>query len=309
MPPDNALIPEHTRNRPEAHEVIASMQRVVDEFDDRILGGELYMSVQEMMAYYGSPEQPELHMPFNLQLSVLPWDAQALGDYIEEYMAALPEGAWPNWAIGTHDSSRIASRAGVKGARLAALLLLTLPGTPTIYYGDEIGMPSVELSRGEIEDPRELLTPYLGLGRDPSRTPMRWNAGPNAGFTSGEPWLPIGDDIAEINVNVQSDDPRSILTLYRRLIALRRETPALLAGGFQMLQKSDKLIVYERAANDQRLLVALNFSWEPQLLELEADRGHWRLVLSTDLGHEGDAVVGSLELRPEEGVVLLRTDV
>lgn len=306
LPPDNALIPEFTRNRPEAHDVIAMMRRVVEEYDDRMLGGELYMSADEMMAYYGTPERPELHVPFNLQLSVLPWEAQALGEYIEEYMAALPEGAWPNWAVSTHDSSRIASRAGPRGARLAALLLLSLPGTPTIYYGDEIGMASVEIPRGEIEDPRELLTPYLGLGRDPSRTPMRWNGEPNADFTTGEPWLPVGDDLAAINVSTQSEDPRSMLTLYRHLIGLRRKMPALRAGGFRMLQRNDKLIVYERPLDDDGLLVALNFSWEPQTIELDGEWANARLILSTDPDREGETVDGGLKLRPEEGVILLR---
>jgi alpha-glucosidase len=304
LAPDNVVIPVYTRGRPEVHEVAAEMRRVVDAFQGRVLGGELYLSAKEMADYYGTPERPELHIPFNLQLSVLDWDAKTLGDFIAEYLDALPEGAWPNWSVSTHDSRRIASRAGGRGARLAALLLLTLPGTPTIYYGDEIGMASVEIPRGEIQDPRELRTPYLGLGRDPSRTPMRWSAEPGAGFTGGEPWLPVGGDLVQVNVGAQSDDPRSTLALYRRLLALRRESPALLARGLHMVQADERLIVYERAAEGQRLLVALNFSQEPQTVEIRGKRDRGRLLLSSYLDREGDEQAGRLELRPEEGLIV-----
>jgi alpha-glucosidase len=143
--------------------------------------------------------------------------------------------------------------------------------------------------------------PYLGLGRDPSRTPMRWNAGPGADFTHGEPWLPVGDDLERVNVNVESEDPGSMLTLYRRLIALRRETPALLVGGFRILHADDAVIAYERESEGRRFLVALNFSAEPRRLDLGV-RG--RLVLSSEPGRAEGEQNGALELQPHEGRIV-----
>ncbi|HWN71629.1 MAG TPA: alpha-amylase family glycosyl hydrolase [Haliangium sp.] len=305
LPPDNVVHCVYTRDRPEAHDVSAMMRRVVDEYDQRMVGGELYVGLDTMMQYYGSPERPELHMPFNLQLSVIPWDGKTIPDYIESYYAALPPHAWPNWAIGTHDASRIVSRAGMGQARLAAMLLLTLRGTPTVYYGDEIGMHDVDIPRDKISDLREILVPYLGLGRDPARTPMQWDGQANAGFTTGSPWLPIADDYERVNVNVQTDDPCGILALYRRLLALRRSSPALSAGGFRTVLRDGPVFVYRRDTGEQHLLVALNFGAEQRAVVLDIPGyGAGSLLLSTHLDREGEQVGGELALRGDEGVVI-----
>ena len=304
LPPDNVVHPEFTRDRPEAHDIIAMMRRVVDEYDARMIGGELYVGVDTMMQYFGSPERPELHMPFNLQLSVIPWDGQTIPDYIQSYYTALPPHAWPNWALGTHDASRIATRAGAGQARLGAMLLLTLRGTPTVYYGDEIGMHDVDIPRDRIEDLREILVPYLGLGRDPARTPMQWDGQPGAGFTSGKPWLPIAGDYERINVNVQTEDPCGMMTLYRRLLALRRSSPALLAGSFQAVLRDGAVFVYRRDIEGQHMLVALNFDAEQRTVDLGGIVAGGRLLLSTHLDRDEQEVGGQLELRGDEGVVI-----
>lgn len=302
LPPDNVVLGEYTRDRPEMAQLVAELRRVVDEYPDRMLGGELYLSTERIMAYYGTPEEPQLHMPFNLQLSVIDWSAESVGAWLEGYLGAMPEHGWPNWAVSTHDSRRIAHRAGDGQARVAAMLLLTVRGTPTIYYGDEIGMPGAEVPRDQITDLRELLAPYLGLGRDPARTPMQWDGQPGAGFSGGEPWLPVADDYAEHNVNQQSDDPRSTLSLFRRLIAMRRELPALTAGEHRLLHRDDACIVYERVAGEQRVVVALNLSGEPRALELGGIRGS--VILSTMLDREGERVAGRIELRGDEGLMI-----
>ena len=123
--------------------------------------------------------------------------------------------------LGNHDQQRIATRVGAAQARVAAMLLLTLRGTPTMYYGDEIGMHDVQIPPEPVQDPSSAHVPGLGLGRDPERTPMQWDAGPNAGFTTGRTgcrW----PTITTRNVAAEHADPRSMLALYRRLIALRR---------------------------------------------------------------------------------------
>src|SRR5262249_5768497 len=137
---------------------------------------------------------------------------------------------WPNWVLGNHDRSRVASRVGPEQARVAAMLLLTLRGTPTIYQGEEIGMADVPIPAQAVHDPWEKNVPGLGLGRDPERTPMQWDAGAHAGSTTAEPWLPLSADHRTRNVATQRDDARSMLSLYRALIALRRREAALSIG-------------------------------------------------------------------------------
>ena len=167
---------------------------------------------------------------------------------IDRYEAALPEGAWPNWVLGNHDRSRVASRVGAAQARVAAMLLLTLRGTPTLYYGDEIGMADVPIPPERVVDP--------GAGRDPVRTPMQWDA--DGGFTAGEPWLPYGD--LAVNVAAQRDDPRSMLTLHRRLLALRRE---FVEEDYATLHAADGVLAY---AARRAHAVALNLTGEPRPL-------------------------------------------
>ena len=138
--------------------------------------------------------------------------------------------------LGNHDRPRIAARVGEAQARVAAMLLLTLRGTPTLYYGDELGLGHVDIPPARVQDPRELREPGLGLGRDPVRTPMPWDATPNAGFTTGTPWLPLNADWAERNVARLAQAPGSMLALHRSLLALRRAHPALSVGDIVLLE-------------------------------------------------------------------------
>jgi alpha-glucosidase len=198
-PPHEALLPLYTTDRPEMQEVVAEMRGVVDEFGDRLLIGEIYLPVKRLVAYYGR-DLRGVHLPFNFSLIGSTWHARTVARLIDEYEAVLPVGGWPNWVLGNHDRPRIAGRIGPNQARIAAMLLLTLRGTPTIYYGDEIGMTQVALPAECIRDPFEKRVPGIGVGRDGCRTPMQWDDGPNSGFSECEPWLPIADDFRETNV-------------------------------------------------------------------------------------------------------------
>jgi alpha-glucosidase len=233
----------------------------------------------------------------------LPWNAQQIGAAIAAYEAALPADGWPNWVLGNHDKHRIASRVGPRQARVAAMLLLTLRGTPTIYYGDEIGMHDVDIPPELIQDPQETGVPGFALGRDPERTPMQWDASSNAGFTSGTPWLPIADDYTTFNAEVERDDPHSMLTLYRQLIALRQANAALAVGGYGPVVAQNDLLAYQREHQGQRFLVALNFGSAQQTLEL-ITLGSGRIALSTELDRAGEPVSDALILRPDEGVIV-----
>jgi len=211
------VVPLYTADRPELHEIIAEMRRVVNEFPERVLIGEIYLPVERLVAYYGR-DLSGLHLPFNFALLSAPWQARRLAKLIDEYEAALPAGGWPNWVLGNHDRPRIASRVGRDQARIAAMLLLTLRGTPTIYYGDEIGMEQVPISPQDVRDPFELRVPGQGLGRDGCRTPMQWDGTPFAGFSTAKPWLPLAENYVVENVAEQQREPDSMLRFYRRLI-------------------------------------------------------------------------------------------
>ncbi|MDB5687315.1 MAG: alpha-amylase, partial [Rhizorhabdus sp.] len=156
----------HSTDQPEVHDIAAEMRAIADDYaGDRVLIGEIYLPVERLMMYYGTGA-PGVHLPFNFQLIDAPWNARGLAAIIAEYEAALPEGGWPNWVLGNHDRPRIAAKLGEAQARVAAMLLFTLRGTPTLYYGDEIGIGRVDIPAARAVDPRELREPGLGLGRD-----------------------------------------------------------------------------------------------------------------------------------------------
>jgi alpha-glucosidase len=302
MPPHRSLLRKYTVDRPEVHDAIAKMRRVVDGYPDRVLIGEAYLPVERLMSYYGA-NLSGLHLPFNFQLLQAKWEAQVIAGAVKIYEEALPPGAWPNWVLGNHDRSRIASRVGEAQARLAALLLLTLRGTPTLYYGDEIGMKDVAIPPEWVKDPWEKNVPGLGLGRDPERTPMQWNSGPNAGFSSGTPWLPVAADAARVNVEAESRDATSLLSFYRALLALRRAEAALSVGAYTALEVGPSVLSFERSHGGRCFTSVLNFSAEAQQVSLSGPCRR-SLVLSTDPRRALGSVAGELVLGPNEGVVL-----
>ena len=181
---------------------------------------------------------------------------------IGEYDRALPEGAWPNWVLGNHDQRRIASRVGKQQARVAAMLLFTLPGTLTMYYGEELGMTDVPIAPDQVQDPAEKNEPGVGQGRDPERTPMCWDPSPLAGFTTGMPWLPLGEGHSEVNVEVQQRDNTSILQLYARLIALRKSHPTLIGGTLHAIHAEQSFLRFRRSGTEE-IEVMLNMTHEP----------------------------------------------
>src|ERR1700739_4789063 len=167
-PSNHRFLPVHNSDRPEVHAIVAEMRSVVDEFSGRVLIGEIYLPGPQLMSYYGK-NLKGANLPFNFHLLQCPWSADAVAEVISEYDRALPEGAWPNWVLGNHDQPRIASRVGKHQARVAAMLLFTLPGTITMYYGDEIGMTNVPVAPEQVQDPAGKNEPGIGRGRDPER--------------------------------------------------------------------------------------------------------------------------------------------
>ncbi|MGL4650302.1 MAG: alpha-amylase family glycosyl hydrolase, partial [Caldilineaceae bacterium] len=245
-PPIYSLDHCYTQDQPEVHPLIRAMRALTasygtDPETERVLIGEIYLPNDRLMTYYGRFDDDgrgdECHLPFNFQLIGAAWRATTVRQMVDAYEAALPRAGWPNWVVGNHDQRRIASRVGDAQARIAAMLLLTLRGTPTLYYGDEIGMRDVLVPLARLRDPQALNQPELAasIGRDPQRAPMPWDASANAGFANAnvETWLPIADDYAQWNVASQEQEPHSFLALYRALLELRSTSPALTLGDYR----------------------------------------------------------------------------
>jgi alpha-glucosidase len=315
----------HSTDQPEVFAIAAEMRALADAYSakgrERVLVGEIYLPIERLMAYYGK-DREGVHLPFNFQLIEAAWDARALHRMIADYEAALPPGGWPNWVLGNHDRPRIAARVGEAQARVAAMLLLTLRGTPTLYYGDELGIGDVAIPADKVQDPRELREPGLGFGRDPVRTPMPWDMSANAGFTTGDPWLPLNADWPSRNVAVEAEDAGSLLALYRDLLRLRRAHGALSIGDVQLIEADGDVLAYERVHEGERTVVVLNLGDEEQSLPLL--NGKFQTLLST-IRHPregGDPYSqklevmdsrlrgndGFLQMRPNEGLILLAQD-
>jgi alpha-glucosidase len=282
----DSLLPVYTTDRPEVFEIVEEMRGVMEAYNDRVLIGEIYLPIERLVRYYGTAGRGA-HLPFNFQLILLPWDARRVEAAIDEYEAALLPEAWPNWVLGNHDKPRIASRFGPAQARAAAVLLLTLRGTPTLYYGDELGLPNGDVLPQESLDPQAIRDPG-SPSRDAYRGPMQWSRGPGAGFTRGRPWLPLTSDHERCNVEVQRGDPASMLELHRRLLALRRALPALHRGSYAPVPCGEDLLAFVREHGGERILVAINFAEMPRAFRPLASVGG-EVLLST---HERDGRFG-----------------
>ncbi len=302
-PPHEALVTLYSADRPEVLDVVAELRRAIDEFEDRVLIGEIYLPIDRLVAYYGK-DLSGAHLPFNFALLSAPWHAQDIAKLIDDYERALPLDAWPNWVLGNHDRPRVASRVGQTQARVAAMLLMTLRGTPTMYYGDEIGMHQVAIAPDRVRDPFEKNVPGIGVGRDGCRTPMQWDAGANGGFTAGAPWLPLAEDAVHENVENLTADSHSILNLYRALINLRKTTPQLVTGAYSPVVTTGDLLAYRREYQGQVLLVVLNLAAGPISIASDTIAYAGEILLSTNLDRTGETVAGGLDLRGDEGLII-----
>ncbi|HEY3754289.1 MAG TPA: alpha-amylase family glycosyl hydrolase [Pseudonocardiaceae bacterium] len=298
LPPYDELLPLYTTDRPEVLDVLTGLRAVIDErrpAGDGLLLAEMYLPIDRLAHYYGA-HGDGVHLPSNMHLISVPYRAEDLGALIDHYEAVLPAHAWPNWVLGNHDRSRVASRVGAAQARVAAMLLLTLRGTPVVYYGDEIGMADVPVPPDQAMDPFELRVPGIGVGRDPERSPMRWTPEPHYGFCRPDvrPWLPMPEDAG--NVADQDGDPASMLTLYRTLIALRRAEPSLSVGAYVPVRASDDVLAYQRG----EFLIVLNLGDEPRTVPVDPGV----VVVSTLLDRKWESIGLTMALRPDEGVVI-----
>ena len=281
----------YDRNVPAFHEIFREMRALADSYQasssegsvtgQRVLIGEPYGWEPELAASCYGEKGDELHLAFNFNFLNQPWDARAFRRSIETWYRVLPPDAWPDFCLSNHDQPRQAFRyrstrpeTTEARAKVAAALLLTLRGSPFLYYGEELGMGCGKISRKDTRDPLGLKTwPLAFLGRDPERTPMQWDDSPGAGFTSGRPWLPINADWKERNVEVQRAKPDSLLLWYRDLLALRRQETALRRGTIRFLEAGKDILAYQRLDESSGgcIAVFLNFSSRSQNIMIDRE--------------------------------------
>ncbi len=295
---------DHTNhiNQPETHAIWKEFRQLLNRYDDRMAVGEVEPIGAE--GYYGSGDD-ELHLVFNFALLGQRWSAAAFYNAVQAWYDKLPNGAWPCWVLNNHDNRRSISRyaagaATLARAKVAATMLLTLRGTPFLYYGEELGLPEGKIPRAEIVDPPGRKYWPFYKGRDGCRTPMPWDATLNAGFSSGKPWLRLNPDYATVNVESERHAPHSLLNFYRQLLAFRRTSPAVQRGTYRALERSSEVYAYERATADQRLLIALNFSSHPAQIRLD---GEWHVRLSS-VARAQSKLSSPLTLAANEAVIL-----
>jgi alpha-glucosidase len=293
VPADVTGLPQVVLNdRPETHVLLRELRRLVDGFHgDRMLVGEVYLyDTRRVATYYGHGD--ELHLAFNFPPLYAPWTAEAWREQLARTAAALdPIAAWPTWVLSNHDNPRHRTRygGGAARARAAAVLLLTLRGTPCLFQGEELGLADAIVDAAARRDPG---------GRAGARAPIPWDAAAPHGWPGAPPWLPFAAKPGAHSVERQRDDPGSVLHLYRRLLALRRSVSALHAGTLRQLAVPDGVVGYERRAGDERIVVLINFA--PTAARVEGTGG--TLLLGSRTPDAGRPFDGTLA--PDEAVVV-----
>jgi alpha-glucosidase len=284
-------------NRPEAHDVLRRWRGIADASQGILLGETWVLDLDTLARFYGTGED-ELHLALNVPF-VFSTPGEEMRDIVERTQAVLPAGAWPLWNGSNHDAGRFASRwcdGDERCTRAALLTLLTLRGTPLLYYGDEIGMRNVDVPHHLLKDPVGIRHWPEDPGRDKGRTPMHWTR--DGGFSIGnvEPWLPMGDAAAR-NVADQREDPGSMLHLCRDLITLRRAREDLHSGASEPIASPEGVWAWRRGTGT---VVAVNHGEAPSMLPL----GAGEILISTERGRAGEPVDGAIRLDPWEAVVV-----
>jgi alpha-glucosidase len=303
----------YDRNRPESIDVMRQVRRTLDAYPDRMAVGEVFVEPPGDPAlpaqYYAGGEG--LHMAFNFAFLYTGWAADSFAHAVDRWESLLWPDLWPNYTLSNHDQPRAFSRYGevecARGrARVLAAMLLTLRGTPFLYYGEEIGMKNGRIGRAHLQDPLGKQYWPFHPGRDPARTPMQWSAAPHAGFSTAEPWLPVNDDYTDVNVEAQERVPDSLLHWYRRLIQLRKREPTLRRGSYRRLVQDDAdVLAYGREHEGDRILVALNFARRPRTVRLP-EGARWQCLLSSDASVSETLAAGAHPLEPYAVRILRR---
>ena len=258
-----------TRNHAKSYRIIRKLRKTLDKYPDSTSVGEIYAlppGDPKLSASYLMKGKSLLHLTFDFSMFFVHWSARKYFKVIEKWQTSIPEDAWPTNVFSNHDLLRAYNRFGIgrnkqQKARLQALMLMTLKGTPFIYYGEEIGMKNTNIPRNKVKDPLgKKFWPFF-KGRDAARTPMQWNNKKNAGFSDAEPWLPVNKDYLKTNVAFQNSYFDSLLNMYKQLIALRKKHTALFQGNWMGDCSGEKgILSYYRKSDTENLLIIINFT-------------------------------------------------
>jgi len=306
----------HDRDQPELLDLLTELRAIVDERPGRMTVGELFDGTLTNAAPLIQPR----HLVFDWSLITLPWSAAAFKRAITVRDAAFGPDRWPANVLSNHDQPRHASRLAPAGtdaaaiaegddrAKVAATMLLTMRGTPFLYYGEEIALRNLSIPNSEAADPPARRASFLfpWWNRDQARGPMSWDAGPGAGFSTGTPWLPLAPDFTRRNVEEQTRDPASVLNAYRQLLRLRRSTPALRTGAQELLAQGDsEVLAYLRTSGDATAFVALNFASRPATVSIPPGPAGrpWRVAFSTTGRGPAEIISETATLAPLEALV------
>jgi alpha-glucosidase len=304
--PYHSQIQRFSRYGPDLFTYLKEIAVIIESYPDRIILFEDYQdknlsSAEQYSGFYSV--DPAVAAPFNFEGLGTKYGAKEFREFINRFQSIVGDDLRPFYCFGNHDIPRLASRVGRGPARLVGLLQLTLPGTPIIYYGDELGMQDVPIEKSLVKDPFERLTPGLRLGRDPQRTPMQWSSEPNAGFSSAQPWLPLATDAGVVNVATEIKDPYSSFVMYKTLLELKRSA-ALRTGRYSEWSGSnDSVFGYYRQSEYEILLILLNMSMAP--VECESDV-EGEVIYSTHPSVESMAR-GGIILQENQGVIIRRS--
>jgi alpha-glucosidase len=293
-------------NQPEMVPFLQELRALLDSYPERYSVGEGFLYINDIIHRYVGEDR--LHAIFGFEMLHQPWNLGRIKKAALEWHEATAGKSWPTQVMNNHDNARTATRyhADESDVRLkqSAAILLTLRGTPFMYYGEEIGMRNVSLRRSQIQDPPGRFYWPFYKGRDGCRTPMQWDASGQAGFTSGTPWLPVHKAYTQRNVVQQTDDPDSLFNFYRALIRLRKQYSALTLGDMEFVETGQKsILAYTRHDDEKTLLIAVNFSDKPVSFTLEKPKG-WQLLLSNLRPPEEWAPGQSISLLGEEVAIL-----
>ncbi|MBN1266588.1 MAG: alpha-glucosidase [Anaerolineales bacterium] len=298
-------------DQPEMFSALKSFRAILDSSREKTSVGELFGHDPDLAAAYCGKDK--LHMVFNFEFSDCRFSPAAFRNAIQRWEASLGEDQWPCYVLSNHDLNRHITRYAKHPpnavARITATLLLTLRGTPFIYYGEEIGLPDTRLERSQIVDPPGQRYWPLYKGRDSARCPLPWDSSPNGGFTSGQPWLPLYSNFQQHNVALQQSSPDSVFAFYRRMIQLRKEIPALTQGRYRSLNDSATAgMVYLRETETQQALIGLNFSNKRVYLNSSETLGpeSWFQIISSCTDTSASIAAGGIYLNPYEAVVWVR---
>jgi len=302
----------YNRNQPELHDILHDIRSILDGYYSRMMVGETFADDMNpaMPASYMGDGSDELHLAFDFSTMFLQWDAKKFFNSINSWINAVPNNGWPCHVFSNHDQPRSMTRFGKRNesesrGKVLAVLLLTLKGTPFLYYGEELGMANRHIPKKHIHDPVGLKYWPIPVGRDGERTPMQWTPGINAGFTAGEPWLPLNNNYTKVNVQTELKDEKSFLNFYKSLIKLRKRNDILAFGSWEPVNKGeDDILSYRRIYNNRELLVILNFSSKLKK-KIPVDITNRKVLFSTH--RTADSIVGTDEnyIYPYEATVLM----